>query len=693
MFFDKAKKIKMIAIGTLFLFASVVTPVLEVKAVNVPVVYVASNAGYTNVQTLYIYGTADVGSTITINIDNADIPYTVTTDAYGHFSYTSLTALAAGIHTVTAKETLSGTTSVSSSAAKVTIDLTPPAAPAIDSSINGLLTNNQLPVIFGTAEAGSRITINIDGTDYADVATTNGTSGTGKWSYTVANALPSGNHTITAKAKDLANNVGSYSTSATISIDITPPSVPVLTKPTNGSIYNTNKAQVISGTAEPNSKISIKIDSAELTDIVKADSYGMWSFTPAITYNEGVHSICARAKDPAGNVGDYSEASQFTIDTTPPSVPVVTRPLNDMITNNQRPVIIGTAEPNANLLINIDGKDIAGVTPVDILGNWSYTPDNNLSDGVHKYIVKVSDAAGNVSSDRSFNITIDSIKPDLPVITSPLEDSTILQRVTITGTGEKSGKVVLKLDSTPIDDVINIDKSGNWKYTFSDNLSKGFHRVYVRVKDAAENLSDEAMVSFKTVVSFPLVKPVINKPLNNAILNSAKPLITGTAEPGAKIIISVDGKDLVDSITTDSAGNWSMRPSMPLADGDMEIGVKAISAIYKTETKCDPITISIDTVAPITPTMEVPVNNSVIKGNKLSISGMAEPESTIIVLVDNKEGTTLTYKTKASLLGSWSLKASTSFSPGNYIIAVYAKDAAGNKSKLSQFTTVSFKKK
>lgn len=680
----------MIILTVSMLFILLFAFAVNAGGATIPVVTIASNNGYTNNVVPPIYIRSDPNATITVCIDGKDQTNPTYTSVSGDCTYLPPVPLTEGTHSVKAKVLLNGTTySDYGNEAKIIIRLTPPSSPVFDTKLNNLLTKASKPSLYGTADANTTVLFNVDNTDVSDKVIADSK---GKWSYTLTGALTDGSHVITAKAVDQAGNTGVLGTPITIMVDLTPPTAPVLVKPRDGDLLNSNKAQAITGTSEPNASISIKIDGAELIDIVKADVYGMWTFTPPITYNDGIHTIAARQRDLAGNYGEYCSPRQFTIDTAAPSMPAVTQPVSDTLTNNPRPQIMGMAEANANLLVTVDGKDSYGVSPVDASGSWSYVPPANLSDGVHKFSIKVSDAAGNVSSAVTFNITIDSTKPDLPVILSPSQNDTLLPKLMINGTAENSATIQIKLDSTMINDSVYADKSGKWKYTFNTDIKAGAHTIYVNAKDTAGNISDTASTSFKVVTEYPIVKPVILKPANNLLINTARPKISGTAEPFAKVILSTDGKDYPDTITANSSGRWSVILSKAFADGGSSIDIRAISALYKNEVAGDSIQFTVDTVAPAMPTLTDPVNNGVIIGNSVEFVGMGEPGSTIIIMIDDKHGTTKTFKAKASDLGSWSIAPNVKFNFGTYMVAIQAVDDAGNKSKLSSIMTVTFKK-
>jgi Ca2+-binding RTX toxin-like protein len=152
----------------------------------------ASNTdNLTNVTTPAFSGTAEANSTVTL-LDGATVVGSGLADATGAWSVTA-SPLADGVHAISAKATdLAGNASVASAALAVTIDITPPVAPAIAKVTTAAIS--------GAAEANSAITL-FDGALQIGTGSANAA---GTWSIPLA--LTSGTHTLIAKATDLAGN-------------------------------------------------------------------------------------------------------------------------------------------------------------------------------------------------------------------------------------------------------------------------------------------------------------------------------------------------------------------------------------------------------------------------------------------------------------------------------------------------------
>ena len=196
-------------------------------APTVPDLATASDSGasstdnITKVTTPTFTGTAEAGSKITL-LDGATTIGTTTASGAGAWSIIS-TALAQGKHAITAKATdIAGNAGVASAALSVTIDTTAPVAPSAPdltaaSDDGASNTDNKTsittPVFAGTAEAGSTVTL-LDGAKSIGTATA---SALGAWTIK-SSTLAVGAHSITAKATDVAGNIGVASAALPVTI-------------------------------------------------------------------------------------------------------------------------------------------------------------------------------------------------------------------------------------------------------------------------------------------------------------------------------------------------------------------------------------------------------------------------------------------------------------------------------------------
>lgn len=167
----------------------------------------------------------------------------------------------------------------------------------------GATTDDNTPVLSGTAEAGTTISVYDNGT-LLGTATVNAD---GTWSFT-SPVLADGQHSLTATVTDAAGNTSSATAPVTFTVDTVAPTLSdVSAASDNGTTLTpiaangaTNDATpLLQGTTEAGSTVTLS-DNGTVLGTVIAGSDGRWSFTtPAL--GEGSHTLSITAADAAGN--------------------------------------------------------------------------------------------------------------------------------------------------------------------------------------------------------------------------------------------------------------------------------------------------------------------------------------------------------------------------------------------------------
>ncbi|PCA51194.1 Ig-like domain-containing protein, partial [Pseudomonas aeruginosa] len=555
-------------------------------------------------------GTAEPGSTVILTDGNGNPIAEVTADGSGNWTYTPSTPIANGTVVNVVAQDAAGN---SSPGASVTVDSQAPAAPVVNPS-NGT-------TLSGTAEPGATVTLTDgNGNPIGQVTA----DGSGNWSFTPGTPLPNGT-VVNATASDPTGNT---SAPASTTVDSVAPAAPVV-NPSNGA--------EISGTAEPGATVTLTDGSGNPIGQVTADGSGNWSFTPSTPLADGT-VVNATATDPAGNTGGQGST---TVDAIAPATPTVN------LSNGSS--LSGTAEPGSTVILTDgNGNPIAEVT-ADGSGNWTYTPSTPIANGTVVNVV-AQDAAGNSSPPAT--VTVDSSAPPAPVINPS-------NGVVISGTAEAGATVTLTdAGGNPIGQV-TADGSGNWSFTPGTPLANGT----VIVATATDPTGNTGPQAATTVDAVAPPAPVID-PSNGTT-------ISGTAEAGAKVILTDGNGNPIGETTADGSGNWSFTPGTPLANGTV---VNAVAQDPAGNTGPQGST-TVDAVAPNTPV----VNPS--NGNLLN--GTAEPGSTVTLTDGN--GNPIG-QTTADGSGNWSFTPGSQL-PNGTVVNVTASDAAGNTS-LPATTTV-----
>ncbi|MBP2230998.1 autotransporter-associated beta strand protein [Azospirillum agricola] len=314
----------------------VLVDTLAPDAPSVPVLAAGQDSGssatdgLTNVDRPTIGGTAEPGSTVTVMIDGV-ARGTTTAGPGGAWSFTVTDPLTDGAHSITTTATdRAGNVSPASPALALVIDATPPVlstpslAPGSDSGVSATdrITGVTRPTLTGSAEPNSSVRVILDG-----VVIGTATAGAdGRWSFTVADALADGDHSVATEATDVAGNTG-RSASQTFTIRSTAPgapSAPTLASGDSGASatdgLTSTTRPVLTGIAPPNGTVTVYVDGTAV-GTVRTDATGVWNLPLNSPLTDGTHQVQASATDAAGNVGTQrSQALVLTIDTQAPTV-------------------------------------------------------------------------------------------------------------------------------------------------------------------------------------------------------------------------------------------------------------------------------------------------------------------------------------------------------------------------------------
>ncbi|MFF6600259.1 Ig-like domain-containing protein [Pseudomonas aeruginosa] len=550
-------------------------------------------------------GTAEPGSSVTLTDGNGNPIGQVTADGSGNWTFTPSTPLPNG---TVVNATATDPSGNASSPASITVDAVAPATPVVNPSNGSTLS--------GTAEPGATVTLTDgNGNPIGQVTA----DGSGNWSFTPTTPLPNGT-VVNATATDASGNT---SAGSSVTVDSVAPVTPVV-NPSNGT--------TLSGTAEPGSSVTLTDGSGNPIGQVTADGSGNWSFTPSTPLADGT-VVNATATDPAGNT---SGQGSTTVDGVAPATPTVN------LSNGSS--LSGTAEPGSTVILTDgNGNPIAEVT-ADGSGNWTYTPSTPIANGTVVNVV-AQDAAGNSSPPAT--VTVDSSAPPAPVINPS-------NGVVISGTAEAGATVTLTdAGGNPIGQV-TADGSGNWSFTPGTPLANGTV-VNAVAQDPAGNTSGPASTTVDTVAP---ATPVINA--------SNGSVITGTAEVGAKVILTDGNGNPIGETTADGSGNWTFTPGTPLANGTVINAVAEDAA----GNASGPASTTVDSVAPSAPLLSISADGALL-------TGTAEPNSQVRIVVNGDTANPITVTVDGA--GNFSLPFAPPLITGELIAGV-AVDAAGNVS-------------
>lgn len=608
-------------------------------------------------------GTAEANSSVAVEVDGVVVG-TVTATAAGTWSLLAPSPLADGSHSVRARSTDAvGNVSAPGPAVSFSVDTSAPAVPVLTTPVSGAALANNRPLVQGTADPGAIVTIRIDGV----IVGTTVAQPSGAFTFSVPSALTEGSHQVTVQSTDAVGNSSSQSSPRPFTIDTVAPAAPVVTEPANAATVGLT-SPTVRGTAEANAVVTVIVDSVAAGTVV-ADASGNWTFTTA-PLSQGQHSVSATARDAAGNASPAAPQVVFTVDTTVLDTSILTGPRTP--TNSASASF--SFSSNKNPVTYECSLDMAAFAACANPATFS-----SLSDGQHRLEVRARFSATEVdTTPASFLWTVDTMAPVAPVLATPANGAVLSSSmVTITGNAEPNSTVTIILDSG-IAGTVTADATGAFSLMLPTTLSEGAHTASARATDAAGNSGPVSAINAFTVDTTAPSAPSITAPLANALLANARPVVSGTAEPGTTVTVVIDGMP-AGTVVADAQGRWSFTPATALMDGMHTVSATARDAGGNVSPSSTPVSFSTDTTAPVAPTISSPVNDAALSDSTPTITGAAEAGSTVTVRVDGVAvGTTL-----ADAMGRFSFTVPTAMSDGAHVITATATDAAGNTSPAS----------
>jgi hypothetical protein len=490
----------------------------------------------------------------------------------------------------------------------------------------------------GTATPGATVTVIWPD---ASTSTVVADATTGKWSIESTKVQTTGD--VQAIAHD---NQGNVSAPAVLNYhDTTPPLAPtfVVADPNNDG------KPTASGTAEPNSTVTVTWPDTS-TSTVQVGSNGLWS-VEATAKQTTAGNVTAYATDAAGNPGPTA-TKPWTLGPQP----VLTITVDDQ-DNNGQPNATGTAPPNSTLTITWPDNHTTSTVTTNALGVWSVeAPTTQPSGNVTVHLV------GGTTPDVVFKWT-DSIPPNPPTLT--VTDPGNTGTPTASGTAEPGSTVIVHWpDTTSIAVVAGAD--GTW--TVNGPAGEKGGTVTATATDQSNNISQSSNAQWTpgaggTVPTTPTA--------NIADTGSGTITVSGTADPGDKITVTLPNGASPLTTTADATGHYTV--SGPAPNGNGTINVTATDPTSGNTSSAGQAQYT-DITPPPKPTETVVNNND----GTITISGTTEPGNTITVTLP---GTGNSVTATADGNGNYSITTPAPTQPGN--ITATATDPAGNHSVAS----------
>ena len=379
---------------------------------------------------------------------------------------------------------------------------------AIQSPASGQTFEHGNPLISGEFSGAGELTVTtftVDGVDATPVVDGN------RFSYTPADALADGEHTVAVEVTDSNGKTAQTSVVFMVKVpkDTTPPVISEAAPAglvkgdswvTISAVVTDEQSDVVTVRFGINDKPLRSVPSAQIADgrINVADS-----FTP------GTHKLKVVAISEGGTT-EHSWTFTLVVDNVAPTItsitpsgtiraglPTISASANDESGVDEMSIVVMDSDGDEVEGSDADDgeDDVEGITRIDFI------PENPLDEGTYTIEVRATDTIGNSATAKgTFTVDFDTAAPVI-TMSSPQQDARLTERrptISITFTDAESGVDVDSLRFVLDDQLINLtsqQKSASQVvYVPLAELSFGMHTVKLEVSDMAHkegNVSDK----------------------------------------------------------------------------------------------------------------------------------------------------------------------------------------------------------
>lgn len=474
--------------------------------------------------------------------------------------------------------------------------------------------------------------------------------------------------------------------------DQTPPPVTV-TEGTKSVNHVENGADyvngvVIAGTSEPGAKIDVVVNGHTQTTVV--DNTGHWTVTfPTTQVDPGEYEtpVVVKATDAAGNSTTWNDV--LVVDTVP-------NPINfDAVTGDDKVnfvenetglVVTGTSVAGATLQVTLNGVTNTVVVGSD--GHWTTTyPVGTLPAGEYNQVITATstDNHGNTST-SSHTFAVDT-QTSVAFTGTPGGDGTVnaaeaAAGVVLSGTAQAGASVSVVWGGTTLTTTAN--SSGVWTVTYpAGSVAPGTY-TSTATATATDSFGNTATATQVVNVDTETAVTVNNgQSGGDDVISGAEAAagvaLTGTAEPGATVVVTLEG--VSHTVTASASGTWTANFSTSeIRQGTYDSVVSVTSTDLAGNTASTTHNLHVDTQTSVAVNAGQAGGDDMVNAAEasagLALTGTAEAGARVTVTFEG-----VTKIVTAGADGTWTANYSSSeVRSGTYdsTVQVSAVDAVGN---------------
>ncbi len=434
----------------------------------------------------------------------------------------------------------------------------------------------------------------------------------------------------------------------------------------------------------------------------------------------GTHVYQAYLTDLAGNISPLSPGVTITFANDAPGSLTLESGSDsgvkgDDITNVTKPTFdVASVATNSTLRLLRNGLVVATV-PTGAGGTVSITDPGPLASGVYSYTSQVVDSKGNASpTGPALTVTIDLTIPGAPsgFVLDPNSDSglkgdnlTNINDPTFDASGVVAGATVNLYRNGALVASLVSTKAGAITINDPGPVPDGTYTYLVQQVSVAGNVSPNSVQAIVTIqTATPATPALVLDPASDSgnkgdnTTNVTSPFFDASGVvSGSTLKLYRNGLNVktLTNVVLNANGLVLIQDPGPLSNGSYSYTAQQTTLAGNTSVIGAPLTITINTAPPVTPTTPVLTldvsTDTGLKGDDITSSRQPKLDGTtdpaiVVTLLDGR-GNVLGTTTSDSL-GNFSFSIAQSLTDGSYGYQAYATNTLGTKSPTSPLLTI-----
>lgn len=263
--------------------------------------------------------------------------------------------------------------------------------------------------------------------------------------------------------------------------------------------------------------------------------------------------------------------------------------------------------------------------------------------------------------------------PDAPVITGPVNGTSVLHQPLVSGNGVPGATVTVVPAFQPqtVLGRTQVDAHGHWQLQPTQTFAAGAFSVSSRQSLLGRDSGYSNNQSF-SVSKAGLPAPVILQPGAGA-LTTRYPLIVGSALPGARVQLAMANRPepILAEATAGPDGQWAIKVTAPMTAGTRAVSARQVLAGTTSGWASNrSFTVSHEVKVP---SINSPASGARVNRGAVEVRGTAMPGATVVVVRSGQPGSMLASVT-ADGAGNWVAQLPATLATGNLSIAARSWD-------------------